>query len=252
MVAFGVATDSLDAAGAVLERKAMPVGKDEVRRAMDRFLGDISQVPPMVSALKVGGRRLHQLAREGKEVEREPRPVHIGRFELEEFEPGPYPRATVLVECSSGTYIRSLAADLGAALGGAAHLGELCRLRVGPFTLDEAHPLSEIEADAASLTLSPAVAMRGLPSVTVSAETARAVAHGSVFPVGALEPKCADGVAGDAADPDAANPFAIIDEEGDLLAVYERRGAGLKPAVVVRPADGGAARERSHRARRRR
>jgi tRNA pseudouridine55 synthase len=80
VVVFGVATDSLDAAGAVLERKAMPVGKDEVRRAMDRFVGDISQVPPMVSALKVGGRRLHQLAREGKEVEREPRLVHIDRF----------------------------------------------------------------------------------------------------------------------------------------------------------------------------
>jgi tRNA pseudouridine55 synthase len=137
-----------------------------------------------------------------------------------------------------------LAADLGAALGGAAHLGELRRLRVGPFTLAEAHSLAEIEADADALTLSPAIAMRGLPKVTADDAIARAVAHGSVFPVGALAPtregESRNGSGSDPTTLDGPDPFAIVDEQGDLLAVYERRGAGLKPAVVVRAATGGS------------
>lgn len=220
VVAFGVATDSLDAAGTVLERRPMPVTRAEVEAASKRFLGEIRQVPPMVSALKVGGRRLHELAREGKEVEREARPVRIERLDVEAFDDGPYPRATVHVECSSGTYVRSLAADLGAALGGPAHLAELRRLRVGPFDLDDARPLAEIEADVETNVLSPAVAMRGLPSVRVDDDTARAVTHGAVFPESAL------GAQG-------PGPFAVLDGEGALLAVYERKGAGLKPAVVL-------------------
>jgi tRNA pseudouridine55 synthase len=223
-IAFGVATDTLDAAGSILERRAMPVTEAAVTSAMTRFVGDIQQVPPMVSALRVGGRRLHELARAGEEVERPPRPVRIDRFELESFEPGPFPQATVLVECSSGTYIRSLAADLGAALGGPAHLASLRRLRVGSFTLDDAHPLGAIEEDPAGVLLAPVDAMRALPRATVDADCARAVMHGSVFPSVALAV-------------DGPGPFAVVDEAGTLLAVYERRGAALKPAVVVVPAD---------------
>jgi tRNA pseudouridine55 synthase len=180
----------------------------------------------MVSALQVGGRRLHELARAGEEVEREPRSVHIDRFDLEAFEPGPYPRATVHVECSSGTYIRSLAADLGAALGGPAHLAELRRLRVGAFGLDDAHPLDAVEADPPGVVLPPVEAMRGLERTTVDAGAARAVAHGSVFPSVALP------VSG-------PGPYAVVDERGVLLAVYERRKSALKPAVVIAPADAG-------------
>jgi tRNA pseudouridine55 synthase len=223
VIAFGVATDTLDAAGTVLERRPMPVTADEVRAATTRFVGDIQQVPPMVSALKVGGRRLHELARAGEEVERPARPVHVARFDVEDFEPGPYPRATVLVECSSGTYVRSLALDLGRALGGPAHLAALRRLRVGPFTLDDAHPLAAIEAEPAARVLSPAEALRALPRLEVGEDTAQAVAHGSVFPEAAL---AADG----------PGPFAVVGPDGALLAVYERRGAALKPAVVVAPA----------------
>jgi tRNA pseudouridine55 synthase len=220
IVAFGVATDTLDAAGAVLERVPMPVSQGEVEEAARRFTGDILQVPPMVSALKVGGRRLHELARAGIEVERDARPVRIDRLDVEEFEPGPFPRATVLVECSSGTYIRSLAADLGAALGGCAHLAGLRRLRVGPFGLEDAHPLEEILAGPEPFVLSPASAMRALEQVPVDDETRAAVTHGSVFAASAL---VADG----------AGPFALVDRAGDLVAVYERKGAALKPAVVL-------------------
>src|SRR4051812_14767805 len=225
-IAFGVATDSLDAAGAVLERRPMPVSESEGVTASRRFLGEIPQVPPMGSALKVGGGRLHELAREGVEVERKPRAVRIDRFELEGFEPGPFPRATVLVECSSGTYIRSLAADLGAALGGPAHLAALRRLRVGSFTIEESHPLDAIEADPASTVLTPVEAMRGLERGMVDADSARAVAHGSVFPI---PPFATSG----------PGPYAVVDESGALLAVYEQRGAGVKAAVVLPPVDAG-------------
>jgi tRNA pseudouridine55 synthase len=223
-IGFGVATDTLDADGSILERRAMPVSETAVREAKARFVGDIRQVPPMVSALQVGGRRLHELARAGEEVEREARPVRIDRFELEAFEPGPFPRATVLVECSSGTYVRSLAADLGAALGGPAHLAELRRLRVGPFTIEEARSLPVVEADPPAAVLAPVEAMRGLERATVDEKSARAVAHGSVFPCVALAV-------------DGPGPYAVVDDAGTLLAVYERRGAALKPAVVLASAD---------------
>ena len=167
VVSFGVATDTLDAAGVEQERREMPaLDGAAIEAALPRFRGDIEQIPPMVSALKVDGKRLHELARDGKDVDRKPRPVRIDRFDLETFEPGPFPSATVMVECSSGTYIRSLAADLGTALGGCAHLASLVRLRVGAFTLADATPLDVLVEDPVPHVLSPAVALRGMESVT--------------------------------------------------------------------------------------
>jgi tRNA pseudouridine55 synthase len=219
-VKFGVATSTLDAAGDVLDRAPMPVTREQVEVAAARFVGDIDQVPPMVSAVKVGGRRLHELARAGQEVERAPRRVHISRLAVEEFDPGPYPEAQIVVACSSGTYIRTLAADLGTTLGGCAHLAWLRRLQVGSFTVEEAHPLDAIEAEPDAALLAPVVAMRDLERIDVDDEQARAVRHGATFTAGALA------TAGD-------GPYAVVDVGGALLAVYESRGAGLKPAVVV-------------------
>jgi tRNA pseudouridine55 synthase len=219
-VRFGVATSTLDAAGDVLDRQEMPLRREQVEHAATRFVGDIEQVPPMVSAVKVGGRRLHELARAGEEVERAPRLVRIHRIDVEELEPGPYPLATLLVECGSGTYVRTLAADLGAALGGCAHVESLRRLRVGSFGLDEARPLKTIEDDPRAAVLSSREAMRDLERVDVDLQCAQAVRHGMTFPAGTL------GEVGD-------GPFAIVGPDGDLLAVYEQRRAGVKPAVVV-------------------
>ncbi len=221
-VVFGVATDTLDASGAVLERTEMPFTRDQLEGALDAFTGDIAQVPPMVSALKVGGRRLYELARAGVEVERDARPVHVGSIVLEDFEPGAYPEATMVVECSSGTYVRSLAADIGTALGGCAHLAELRRLRVGPFTLDDARDIDAVVADPDASLISAAGAMRAFEQIVVDAEQARAVAHGATFAAGGFLPDAA----GD-------GPFAVVDGAGTLLAVYERRGMGVKPAVVL-------------------
>ena len=221
VVAFGVATNTLDAAGVEFARREMPdLDLTAVEAALPAFRGEIMQVPPMVSALKVDGKRLHQLAREGKEVERAPRSVRIDRFDVESFTPGPLPQATVLVECSSGTYIRSLAADLGTALGGYAHLASLCRRRVGAFTLEDAQPLDVLVADPVPYVLSPAIALRGMETVTVDAERQAAIANGKMFDESTMT------VVGD-------GPYAMLDEAGELLAVYEQRGNGFKPSVVI-------------------
>lgn len=235
-VAFGVATDTLDAAGSVIEQAPMSCTEDDLAAVLPRFIGDIDQVPPMVSALKVGGRKLYELARAGKTIELAPRRVHIESIEVLEFLPGAYPVATLEVRCGSGTYIRSLAADLGAALGGLAHLHTLRRLRVGRFTLDDARPIEAIEADPAAALRSPAAALGHLPRLEVDAEVARGVSHGVVFPISAIR----DHAPGDSLatlDPDAA--VALLDTSGVLLAVYERRGASLEPAVVLASSGGG-------------
>jgi len=216
-VVLGTATSTLDASGEVTGTWDMSgVGVADVRSAAARLTGDLLQVPPMVSAKQVGGRRLHELARAGVEVEREPVAVRVDRFEVDEpVAPGVFP---VLVACSSGTYVRSLAADLGAALGGGAHLRHLRRTAVGPFGSEEAVPL---EALTPERLLPPIEALRGHPRVVVDDDVAAMVRHGRVFDDGAL------GAAG-------AGPWAIVDAGGTLLAVYERhRGGTVKPDVVI-------------------
>src|SRR4029077_19702108 len=158
------------------------------------------------------------VARAGEEVERAPRPVHVDRFDVVGFEPGPYPEADVEVECGSGTYVRSLAADLGVALGGFAHLGALRRTRVGSFTLAESRPLVDIEADPLAAVLPLTEAMRDLERVDIDAEQARAVSHGVSFASGALSVR-------------GEGPYAFIGPDGALLAVYDARGPALHPAV---------------------
>ena len=213
-VVLGVATSTLDDSGEVVATYDMAgVGLDEVRAAAAAFVGDIEQIPPMVSAVSIGGRRLHELAREGIEVERACRPVTVYRLEVSAgSEPGTF---RIEVDCSSGTYVRTLAADLGAALGGGAHLRRLRRTAVGSFVdgvgLDELGP---------EHVLAPAAAVAHLPPVTAGPELAEAVGYGKVLDV----------------DWAGEGPWAVLDGGGVLLAVYERYPDGrAKPAVVVMP-----------------
>ena len=230
-VAFGVATDTLDAAGAETARRPMPgLTRADLEAVLPRFLGTIAQIPPMVSAIKVDGRRLHERARAGEVVERAPRTVRIDRLDIEEFTPGDDPRARLLVECGSGTYIRSLAADLGEAAGGCAHLAWLRRLQVGPFPIDEAHTLEEIEGAPEQVVLPLVEAVRHLQRIDVDAETARGVTHGAVFPITALGPAGADAEAG---------PLAMVGPDGSLLALYEKGRAAARPLVVLAGGAGG-------------
>ena len=135
---LGVGTDTADADGAVITRaSAAHLAEDSVTRAMVMLTGAIEQVPPMYSALKVDGQPLYKRARAGEQVERAARPVEIYGFELLSFEPGKQVRLGVKVRCSKGTYIRTLAEDLGAALGVPAHVSTLRRCQSGPFALDD-------------------------------------------------------------------------------------------------------------------
>jgi tRNA pseudouridine55 synthase len=167
--------------------------------------------------VKIGGRRLHELARQGIEVDRPPRKVTVYRFDVEPdpARPGVY-RAEV--ECSSGTYIRVLAEDIGTALGGGGHIGLLRRTRIGSFGEGDMHLLDRLTHDA---ILTPAQAMRDLPFVTVEPEIADLIGRGLALdrvPVGAQ----GDG------------PWAMVDDHGNLLAVYEATGTDrIKPAVVL-------------------
>lgn len=218
-VVFGTETSTLDAAGEVTATHDMgELTVAVVAEAAKGFVGDIEQIPPMVSAVKVGGRRLHELAREGIEVEREARPVTIHRLEVSAGPVGEPHVFTVEVACSSGTYIRTLAADLGHALGGGAHLRNLRRTSVGPFTLADSVPLEQVSPD----LIRPMVeAVRHLASVTVSDELADAVAVGKV-----LGP--------DQITLEGSGPWALLDPAGALLAVYEPfRDGTVKPAVVL-------------------
>ena len=135
---LGVGTETADADGAVIAKaSASQLTEVELTQAMKTLTGAIEQVPPMYSALKVDGQPLYKRARAGEQVERAARPVHIYRFELLSFEPGDQARLTVRVQCSKGTYIRTLAEDLGDALGVPAHVAALRRCQSGPFVLDD-------------------------------------------------------------------------------------------------------------------
>lgn len=206
-VVLGTATSTLDSSGEVVGTWDMSgVTLGQVRAAAAELTGPILQVPPMVSAVKVGGKRLHDLARQGIEVERDARPVTVHRFEVAAT--GHPSVFAIEVDCSSGTYIRSLAGDLGAALGGGGHLRNLRRRAIGSFSVDEANPLEALTEDH---VLAPAEALRDYPFVEVDAETLVLVGHGR--PV----PDLPTGTVG------------VRSASGDLVAVY----TDGRPAVVL-------------------
>ncbi len=151
-VCFGETRTTGDAEGEVLEtRSAAHLTQELVEASMRGFRGAIKQVPPMYSALKKDGQPLYKLARQGIEVEREARDVVIEAFDLLEFTPGERPYCRVFVRCSKGTYIRSLAEDLGALLGVGAHLTALRRTQAGPFDLSQALSLEQVQAEDAEV-----------------------------------------------------------------------------------------------------
>ena len=221
-VVLGKATSTLDASGEVTGTWDMSaVTLTEVRSAAATLTGAIEQVPPMVSAVKIDGRRLHELARAGLEVDRPARPVTVSRFDV--ISPGDEPGTfRVVVECSSGTYIRVLAADLGAALGGGAHLRHLRRTRVGSFGVAEAHRIDELTP---AHILTPVQAMRDMTQVEVDDDVTRQVSHGL-----ALD-KVALGAPG-------TGPWALVDRRGQLLAIYQGTESDRMVAACVLVASG--------------
>lgn len=222
---LGVATDSLDADGAIISREPLPVDHDQIVSAMERFVGNIVQVPPMVSARRVEGKRLYELAREGKVIEREARPVTIHRLELLEVAPSDYPEVTFRVVCSTGTYVRTLADDIARSLGGRAHLTALRRTRNGSMRVEDATAVAGIveaiaEGTIDSMIVKPWDALAFMPDVIVDDTVAFRVRNGRSVPIDGE--RIADGAM-----------VRIGSRDGHLVAVYRRDGHALVPEVVV-------------------
>lgn len=210
-VVLGIETDTLDAEGEVTARHDGPLPtRAEVEAALARFRGDVQQVPPMYSAVKKDGIPLHRLARQGIDVEREPKWITIEEIVLTRFES---PAFDIRVRCSAGTYVRVLASDLGRLLGCGAHLAGLRRTASGPFRIEQARTLFECaeRADAQKLEgdlISPADAL-GFPVLTVVGEQQRRLQNG-----GDLAP-------GDLHREPPGTRVSIVDAQGQVLAVAE-------------------------------
>jgi tRNA pseudouridine55 synthase len=227
LVVFGAATTTEDAEGAVTEeRDAAGLDAEALRDALPGFLGLIEQVPPMYSAVRVDGRRLHEAARRGEEVERAARQVRVDALELLSFTPAREGRAQarLRVACGKGTYVRTLAVDLGRSLGLPAHLGGLRRTSAGPFGISRAIPLEEAErlgrddpAGLAAGVVPLEVALDFLPAVHLTAGQARDLRHGQLLPLPAVPPGYS----------------VALDPEGRVLAVCEPSGERLKPVRVL-------------------
>jgi tRNA pseudouridine55 synthase len=207
---LGVETDTLDADGRVVRRHVVRIHGDDLLAAMMAFVGEIEQLPPAYSAVKVGGERLYRAARRGEAVERPTRTVRVRTFDLVEFDP---PRFDFLVECSGGTYVRSLVADVGTRLGCGASLASLRRIAIGPFDVREARSPTD---PGELLPLDAAVVH--LPTVVLTEEEARAAGFGRI-----LAPA---GVGG---------PYRALAPDGRFIAIYRDTGTKSVPEVVLAP-----------------
>ena len=177
---LGVTTDTEDTSGAVLEEKKVHISKAEILEILPRFRGKIQQIPPMYSALKVNGQKLYDLARKGKEVERQPREIEIFKLECLEFKGN---EVKLLVHCSKGTYIRTLCKDIGEALGCGGCMAALRRVTAGEYTIEEAIPLQTlVDCADPEQYLRPVDSMfRGYPAVTLTANQEKRCRNGNAF-----------------------------------------------------------------------
>lgn len=181
---FGKETDTEDASGNIMQvRDCSHITQSDIESVLPQFIGDIMQVPPMMSAVHHKGRRLYELARAGEIVEREPRPVTVHSIKLLGFQSGEDAQAVLEIECSKGTYIRTLCADIGKSLGCGAHMGSLVRTAVGSFNLESAVTLDDLECHAADGTITDLLtgindAIHAMPAVSVSDNDALKIANG--------------------------------------------------------------------------
>ncbi len=231
-VRLGESTDTHDATGQVLESRPVEVTREQVEAALEGFRGQITQIPPMYSALKKDGQRLYKLARKGEVVERDPRIVQVHRLDLTRFET---PELDLSVTCGKGTYVRTLAHDIGEVLGCGAHLKSLTRTRVGLFGLDEAISLEDVravrDAEAKETLLTHLVpmseAMRDHPALRLDRRAIRGVVQGR-----ALKPGEVASAGGGGLRPGQLT--RLLDEEGQLVALGEVKSHGLQPIRVFR------------------
>lgn len=218
-IVLGTTTSTLDNQGEVTATFEMDgVTLADVQRVAEKFVGDIEQVPPMVSAIKVDGKRLHELAREGIEIERQARPVTINTLDVDATDERGVFR--ISVKCSSGTYIRSLAADIGEALGGGAHLRNLRRTAIGPFAVEEAATLEALQEDWQAHLLPSAAMVSHFEAVEVDEAVALDVSHGKAIGVASLVLS-------------SNGPYGLLSKQQQLLGVFERNGDALRSMVTI-------------------
>ncbi|GAA2575390.1 tRNA pseudouridine(55) synthase TruB [Actinomadura fulvescens] len=219
-IRLGQSTNTDDAEGEITAT-ASAAGVDDaaLRSGIAALTGVIRQVPPQVSAIKVNGERAYKMARKGEEVELKARPVTIHDFGvLEVRRHGDLIDVDVSITCSSGTYIRALARDLGAMLGTGGHLTALRRTRVGPYDLGMARTIERLGEELTILPMAEAVAA-AFPRREVSADDARKVMHGGKLPAAGLGP----------------GPVGVFGPDGTLLALVEEQGKAAKPLAVFVP-----------------
>ncbi len=214
---LGVETDTQDASGEILACREVASSDGEIREAILSFVGDIMQVPPMYSAVRIDGKRLYEMARQGIEVERKPRPVTIKAIEnLKILREGEEVRVIFDVSCSKGTYVRTLCADIGARLGCGGHMESLVRTRTGSFHLEDSITLEEVQkrADDGSLTevvLGMEMALTEFPCLTVTDDQARRLGNGMAVP-------CP----------------GSLDEWGSFVRIYHENGSFISIGKIIR------------------
>lgn len=223
---LGTVTDTQDITGTVIRTGQVNVTEDEVRECIRSFQGEQMQVPPMYSALKVGGKKLYEMAREGIEIERKPRPVHFYNIEVIEME---LPRVKIRVHCSKGTYIRTLCHDIGEKLGCGGCMEKLLRTRVERFELLGARKLSQIQefADRGKIedVVIPVDQMfDSFSGCKVKQEADRLVHNGNFFPISLLE--------NEAIIRNTGEQLRIYDSTGEFIGIFTKKGERMTPVKM--------------------
>ena len=216
MLRLGITTTTEDASGEVLETKEVEYNEDRIREVVASFIGKLEQVPPMYSAVKVNGKKLYELARAGKEIERKSRTIEVYDIRIRQFLPPD--RVEIDVDCSKGTYIRTLCADIGKALGCGGHMAELLRTATGAFSLENAIKLDELKAlaeqeKAEEALLTMEEALKDFPVVKVSEKSAKFLYNGGKIQERFFTEKPASSQEGDI--------VVVYDHENNLVGLYE-------------------------------
>ena len=224
---LGISTDTQDISGNVLSKKDVAVDEKTLIETVDSFVGEYKQIPPMYSAIKVNGRKLYQLAREGIEIERSPRDVyirsiHINDMNLQDDEPS----VTMTVSCSKGTYIRTLCHDIGEKLGCGACMKSLSRTRVGRFYIDDSYTINQIAAlnlkGELSSIVTPVDSMFDYPEIRIKREYDKLLYNGNQLPLSA----------GKALDGNTDDKVRIYNESGEFIGIYSMDDSGYKPVKI--------------------
>ncbi|MCL2350695.1 MAG: tRNA pseudouridine(55) synthase TruB [Defluviitaleaceae bacterium] len=222
-VILGEATDTCDAYGAIIGAAKMSPVRDEILAVLPQFSGEISQIPPMYSALKVGGKRLHDLARQGITIERNARQITIHSLEVLKWD---LPSSFVIkVKCSKGTYIRTLCDDIGRALGGYAHMGKLLRTTSSNFTLETALTLDKLaKGDLDKIVMPIEKALSGFPKVYIKESGAKLLANGNKLPL--EHARYADNLQKDTL-------YTTFTHDGNLAGIFRAESEILRPVTML-------------------